>query len=437
MDVNKYKLTPSPREIGEWNNADEVYVSIVIGNAQIGGSKITNETKVLAKGDLSQSTHIGSIESLKGKSIDLVTNVMDVNHFTSKCVITTTFYNENNKVIYTKIDSGDAPEDGVASFIGTYLFKVIGALIFLFGFSNFSIGQITNDLAFQNLETPSSPGFILMDQTPSSIERPTTPQGFGIGILGVLEGAGGAVEVAPFWLMDHPKLSSEDVYKKHRQLIHNFSFSAASIKTDTSNLVTGGFRTRPYQQFSSSQIKKLDSLKGMMVDLLADGNFDELKALQKSYMGVLEKPVFTIDFAGAMGGSSATNSFNDLMLSRWALWTSVNWRPRGNDFYTTLLIRYVKNEQFRNYSDNSDLFDVGARLNYDIGKFSASMEYIYRHDSVNDMVSDYRLAAIGSYQLSSNFYLTATFGKDFTNVNNVLALAGVNFGFSKTKLRAF
>jgi hypothetical protein len=50
---------------------------------------------------------------------------------------------------------------------------------------------------------------------------------------------------------------------------------------------------------------------------------------------------------------------------------------------------------------------------------------------------DNRIAVVGSYAFSDNMYITTTLGKNFSQVNNIIALAGINFGVSKTKIKAF
>ena len=175
MEIKKYQLKPDIRQLNGIDEQDKIYLSIQIGNGQIGGSKVILEGKQVAKGNLSQPTFIGNSSKLKGKEITIETNVLDVNHFTNMCVITTSILNQENKVLFTQIDNGEAPENGIASFEGKYKLALLSLLIlisFLFTTST-SIAQSTTDkITFQSLETPSSPGFILLDKTPSSIERP-------------------------------------------------------------------------------------------------------------------------------------------------------------------------------------------------------------------------------------------------------------------------
>ncbi len=115
----------------------------------------------------------------------------------------------------------------------------------------------------------------------------------------------------------------------------------------------------------------------------------------------------------------------------------MNWRPRGDDLYLTAVTRYISNVMLDGYETSSDLIDLGARMNYDIDKFCISLEYLQRLNTTESIYDDYRVAVIGSYRLSDNFFITSTFGKNFTQVNNIIAMAGVNFGFSRNQVRAF
>jgi hypothetical protein len=440
MEIINYELQPVPRSVNVIDNQDEIYLTIQIGNGQIGGSKVTLNNEVLAKGNLSQPTSIGNSNKLLNNEIEVETNVLDVNQFANMCVITTTFLNQDNKVLLSKIDNGVAPENGIASFKGIYRIAFFLLLILFLNVSHINsiVAQSTPDkIAFQSLETPSSPGFILLDKAPSSVERPTTPQGFGVTVLGLFNGPGGAMEFAPFWLFNHPNLTAQEMYNNRFPILYNFSISAATIKTDTSSYLAGGFRTRLFQSYNKSTRMKLDSLKEQLEDALAVLDIAKIVELQKSYTELIENPIFTIDLAGAIGGGSNTNSYDDVALNRWSAWLSINWRPKGKDFYATALTRLISNENFEEYTMESTLFDIGTRLNYDMSKFCLSLEYLQRYNLTNSIGSDFRIAAIGSYRLSDNFFITTTFGKNFSDINNIIALAGVNFGISKSKVKAF
>jgi hypothetical protein len=440
MEIKKHQLKPEMRQFNGIEEQDKIFLSIQIGNGQIGGSKITLGDEQLAKGNLTQPTFIGNSENLLNREVEIETNVLDVNHFTNMCVITTTFLNQENKVLFSKIDNGEAPENGIASFKGKYKLTLLTLFFFVLSFFNTNkmFAQSTTDkITFQSLETPSSPGFILLDKAPSSIERPTTPQGFSVNVLGLLQGTGGAMEFSPFWLVNHPKITADKMYKNKFPILYNFSISVATIKTDSSSYIAGGIRTRLFQSYSKTKLTKLDSIKSEIELALVDLDTVKIKTLQKNYTEIIEKPIFTIDLAGALGGGSNTNSFNDSALNRWASWLSFNWRPKGDDFYITALIRYINNEKFEDYIINADLLDIGSRLNYDISKFCVSLEYLQRFNLNKNNGSDNRIAVIGSYKLSDAIYFTTTFGKNFSDVDNIIALAGINFGISNSKIKAY
>ncbi|HRI85743.1 MAG TPA: hypothetical protein PK536_09900, partial [Ignavibacteria bacterium] len=343
MEIKKYKLKPVPRIVDVLDEKDNIYLSVVIGNGQIGGNKVTSEGKLLAKGNLSEPAFLGAVSELSEKEIEIETNVLDVNAYTNVCVITTSLLNQENKVLFTKIDHGAAPESGIANFSGKYKIRLLTFLLVMFVcFTADSYSQNkSEELTFQNLETPSSPGFILLDEAPASIERPTTPQGFGISLIGFFKGTGGAMEFAPYWLTSHPLLTAEKMTSNNFPFLYNLSVSVTYVKEDNNNYLTGGFRTRVYQSYGKSQTDKLKTIKNEIGIELSESpedlDLEKIEQLRKDYVSITEKPVFNIDIAGAVGGGSDSNSFDDLVLSRWAAWLSLNFRPGGNDFYFTIL----------------------------------------------------------------------------------------------------
>lgn len=119
MEQTKFLLEPKPRVL-TGGGGSQVFLTVKIGNGQIGGNHVTANNHVLAKGKLDSAHFIGNTADLEGKTIQVVTNVLDVNAFTDLCVITTIFTDEMGNKLYYKTDQGTAPTGGVASFIGTY-----------------------------------------------------------------------------------------------------------------------------------------------------------------------------------------------------------------------------------------------------------------------------------------------------------------------------
>jgi hypothetical protein len=176
MEVNTYELTPDPRELSSGRDDYEIYLQMVIGNGQIGGTKVTCSGKTLAKGRLDSPTYLGMASEFSNNKIRVETNVLDMNPATNMCVITTRFQDELNNVLFDRIDKGEAPENGGASFIGKYAVSLLLLLcISLASVTKLKAQTFSNELSFDQLATPTSPGFMLLDQAPSAIERPTTP----------------------------------------------------------------------------------------------------------------------------------------------------------------------------------------------------------------------------------------------------------------------
>src|SRR5215813_8272021 len=90
-------------------------------------------------------------------------------------------------------------------------FQILGILVFA---TSLSFSQTTEDLKVQinDLYIPNSPGFILADKSPASIDKPVTPRAFGISLLNLMEG--GAIDVTPFWLTNKPMYTFNDWVKK-------------------------------------------------------------------------------------------------------------------------------------------------------------------------------------------------------------------------------
>ena len=439
MEPIVHQLEPNPREIAVDNQLTDVFVTVKIGNAQEGGNFVSVDGTELVKGDFSNPKLLGKAADLKDKEMKFETNVLDVNSFSNQCVITTTFTNTNQKVLFKQIDDGAAPKNGIASFQGVYVIKILSVLLFILCFSFSEVHSQTDKSEFSSLETPASPGFILFDQTPSAIEKPATPQGLGFSVLS-LQQNGGAIEVAPYWLKVHPDLTADVFNKLLFPIVEHFSISIASVEADSVQNFAVGFRTRLLQVYDPNHLSKLDTIKknirSELSNPLSQLNFKKIEELRQKYVDVASRPTLHIDLAGAVGGTSVSKSYKDIEYNRWSTWLSFNYRPKGDDFYFTVLSRYRNNESLTTSTD-TDVVDLGSRFNYDIGNFALSLEYLQRFDLTNDDSQDYRLAVIGSYKITNNLSITSSFGKNFEEVDNVIALAGINFGLSKSAVKAF
>lgn len=98
------------------------------------------------------------------------------------------------------------------------------------------------EIELDNFRTPASPAFTLLDVSPTTIARPTTPRALSTELLskthrGSIIPNNYALEVAPFWLVPHPTLS----YKQYTEpslaqsIVQSFSVSLATARADSTS----------------------------------------------------------------------------------------------------------------------------------------------------------------------------------------------------------
>ena len=103
-----------------------------------------------------------------------------------------------------------------------------------------------------DLRTPTSPAFTLLGIAPTDIERPTTPRAFAVSLLSALRDGDGsllprdfALEVAPYWLVQRPKLSFKEYSDPTslQSLKQTFSLSVAATKGSKEEIALVGDAT--------------------------------------------------------------------------------------------------------------------------------------------------------------------------------------------------
>ena len=99
-----------------------ILLTVTIGNAQIGGSvaRWKNNQNILAKGEI-KNLNLGLGFDIKGKTLKITTNVLDVNEVTNGIVINHYFYN-GTPALYTCEDKVEKDGD-ILQLITEYTFK--------------------------------------------------------------------------------------------------------------------------------------------------------------------------------------------------------------------------------------------------------------------------------------------------------------------------
>lgn len=170
------------------------------------------------------------------------------------------------------------------------------------------IAQTSSDtIPLKDMIVPTSPGFNLLDISPTTVERPATVKQLALNVANTLQQSSGlpqnfAMEFAPFWLFKHPNMS---IFKYNGLLVNkkadggreaksqqnilygarNFSVSLATAEKDSGQGV--GVKTNFLAYSIKANIitvrkqRTLDSLKKSILDLNAQLVDDTKKAAKK------------------------------------------------------------------------------------------------------------------------------------------------------------
>lgn len=288
-------------------------------------------------------------------------------------------------------------------------------------------------ITVNDLSIPTSPGFALADRSPSAIEKPTTPKALSLSILQLFQG--GAAEFNPYYLWDHPAYTWERYETDRVPIYKTIGISAASSRTDTSSSLSVGFRTQLLRIFSSTLRKAADKAKTDLAVPRAALDTNVLAADLKDIRDIITKPLFDVELAGAYLGESSTNSFKDLRARKWGAWLNISWNPDAFPLSFVGLARYAQDIGTATATKgDSSFFDYGLSLSYATSKFDISAEWVQRYDLIYKE-NYHRFTFAGNFLISPNIVLVASIGKNFSQVNNILAVFGAKFGISREKVK--
>ncbi|MDR3680902.1 MAG: hypothetical protein P4L41_13135 [Flavipsychrobacter sp.] len=314
--------------------------------------------------------------------------------------------------------------------------RLILVLFFsLLSIKGFSQGQLNVDV--NDLYTPNSPGLILLDKAPNSVDKPTTPKAFSLSVLNLLNG--GALAVTPYWLKNHPTYVADDIYKKKTPIWETFNISAATYKTDTTTSFSVGIRSQLLRIYSKKKRGEASDVERQIRNELSHGvtiNTNKIDSLKGIYVNVINRPTFDIEIAGALVGTSNNGPFNniDVSLNKSGVWLNFKWSPSKCPLDFVAVSRYSwSSYKSENTNADSSFLDYGIAMFYSKKKIDLSIEYVNRNDMSLKKNYD-RIAGALNYMFSDKIVAVVSFGKNFDNVENLYALFGVKFGISKQKV---
>lgn len=302
------------------------------------------------------------------------------------------------------------------------------------------------DVKIADLYIPEVPGFVLSDKAPASVDKPSNPRAFALNLLNLREG--GALQVTPFWLVNQPAYTFDKWLGNKFPVLETFNLSTATFKTDTTSVVSIGFKSqvlRLYSKTSKSDISakkneivklatpKIDPATDEALDITAADSILIVKKLAE--LSELKKTgYFAIEIAGAILGASNNGSFKNLEAQKSGVWANLVLSPSIIPLNIVGVARYswANNVQPKSSKDSSFL-DFGLSLNYETKKLTLSGEILSRKDfSINKNYTRY--AFVGNYALTENIVLVASIGKNFSDTENMITSFGIRFGLSRTKV---
>ncbi len=165
---------------------------------------------------------------------------------------------------------------------------------------------------------------------------------------------------------------------------------------------------------------------------LAKAYFDEItdRIVKFYYNPKNIKPIFRIDGAIAYSILFKENDFNTNTAKRLGGWLTADLALAFNDrnyFHLYAIARYIDNgfnlDSQQNYF-NTNFWDIGGKLELELGKFNLSYEYLQR-DGDDDL---YRSVGNITYQIKKDVSITGGFGRDFPVTDNLVTILGINWG---------
>jgi hypothetical protein len=364
--------------------------------------------------------------------------------------------------------------------------KKLSTILIVF-VANFAFAQqIDTTLTLKDIEIPTSPGFILLDQAPSSIERPNSPKAFAVSALNAFTESNGlpknyAVEFTPFWFFKHPNMDVlkyagyNDKKQRPFSSLKMVSLSMAYInQTDSlslspTNNISMGARTNILKirskdnlkaiadanSFSVNQLKRINEL---IVNRIGPANPLDPEGYKKKHLELLiffqdslkseiseahsklsdaliQKPIFAIDFAIAYNTFFTNNDFSTQQFGRFGTWLTLNYSQKLNSDNSNYLNIYAIGRFLQDGTNKNnigefvtqDFYDFGGKIELELNKFSIGYEYIYRS---NNNIETYRSSGQLKYRIAENILLTGAFGKNFGDNNNLISMLGINWGIS-------
>ena len=344
--------------------------------------------------------------------------------------------------------------------------------------------QKKQNLGDFTMSNPSSPAFVLIGETPTSVYTPTNVKALALHVSNNF-GENLSFEFSPYFLF-HKKSKNRSYYKyigmekdpitgKIKQNpfsgFNTTTISLAYVDKEFESFdgkrkaYSLGMRTTLFRWYDKSKFENAEDLSEALLDI--DPPFDLIAGLSESDDPVIiqkyqdsissyykdeklkiqpvidkfkktEKPVFRLDASIAHSSMFSENNINASLLNRFGSWLTAqgsfilnkNATSEHNNYLNLLIIgRYIEDEFNKNdvgLIETNTYRDFGGKIDLEFGNISFGYEYISRNGTVNSSRS------VGSinYAINKDLSITGGFGKDFEVTDNLVSIIGINWGFN-------
>lgn len=339
------------------------------------------------------------------------------------------------------------------------------------------------NLSYLQLSNVTSPAFLILDETPTSVYTPENLRAFMIHSLQNL-GENISIEVTPYFFLNN---EGETYYKfkgiekeadKNLSVVtsgselkqnyfsglgRNLTISAAFFNKEFDNIegkhktYSVGVRTTLFRYYNNerkasvynkaiNRAVKLSNIKQpTKIHLLTEEEikeyyvkkYEEVEAADPEFSKTIQ-PIFQID--GAIGHALLfkNTEINAATLQRTSAWLTLRssflmfdriGKENKNNYLNIFAIgRYVKDGfSFTNGKRNTLFYrDVGAKIELEIWRFALGYEYINRSGSENS----YKSLGNLKFLLNKDITFTGGFGKDFMPNEKGITFIGINWGLN-------
>jgi hypothetical protein len=342
--------------------------------------------------------------------------------------------------------------------------KTIYTLIVIF-FAQVS-SMHAQDITIEDLEIPNAPALSLLDETTTIIETPKNIKALTTSLANSL-GNNIALEFSPYLLFSTSKnfydyngfMVSQNSENKLvekgllGQAWTNLSFSVASVKNDSLNKISFGFRTNlltiqnPKRKILFNEAEKTHNEKIRIILIKEDHETlsknpeyikltKEFNVLMDSVASLNTKPLFSLDIAGAYNHLYINNNYDSGRQGKIASWLSLSYnrelkeKKDGSNSYISLygIGRFIQDSNYLDEATSEiiskDFFDCGGKVEIDLGKLIFAYEYVNRLNEENN----YRSVGTIKYKVSNSIIINGGFGRNFEATDNLVSILGINWG---------